>query len=123
MIEIRIPFSTPSINHMYGLRGFRKFIKPEGKTLREAILLLIKALDLDINSVKDKKLSVEVDIFEKWMTKKDTVARKDISNREKFLVDSVFMALEIDDKFIWEHTMTKVQSNDEYFIIRIKEYF
>lgn len=83
MVEIRIPFSTPSINHMYGARGFRKFIKPEGKKLREAILLLIKTLDLNVSCLKDKKLSVEVYIYENWLTKKETVARKDISNREK----------------------------------------
>ena len=83
MIEIRIPFHTPSCNHMYGFRGYRKFIKPEGKKLREAILLLIKALEIDVSCLKDKKLSVRVFIHENWLTKKGTVARKDISNREK----------------------------------------
>ncbi|KKL27343.1 hypothetical protein LCGC14_2386060, partial [marine sediment metagenome] len=50
---------------------------------------------------------------------KGTVAKKDISNREKFLIDSVFKSLEIDDKFIWKHTMKKIESESEKAIIRI----
>ena len=34
-------------------------------------------------------------------------------NRTKFLIDSVFQALDIDDKLIFEHTIKKIQSETE----------
>lgn len=41
------------------------------------------------------------------------------SNREKFLIDSVFNALGLDDCFVFEHTMIKVQSDEEKSVILI----
>ena len=40
-ITIKIPFKTPTINHLYGQRGVRKFLKPEAKKLREEIREII----------------------------------------------------------------------------------
>ena len=123
MIEITIPRKTPSINHLYGRRGFRSYIKPEGKELKEYIITLVKHYPHDsipeIPNISGQKLSIQVDIYENWFTKEGRVARKDISNREKFLIDSVFEGLELDDKFIFEHTMRKIQSDEEKAIIRI----
>jgi len=123
MIEITIPKKTPSVNHLYGQRGFRKFIKKEGKELREYIIGLIKQQIHALTFLNcEMKLRVEVNIHENWFTQKNEVARKDIANREKFLIDSVFMALGIDDKFIFIHTMNKIQSKtEEKAIIRIEE--
>ena len=45
--------------------------------------------------------------------------KKDIANREKFLIDSVFNALGLDDCFIFEHAMRKAQSDEEKAIIII----
>ena len=121
-MEIKIPFKTPSINHLYGSRGYRKYLKPEAKKLREEITEIIydfKAVTID--EYRDKKLMVGVEIYEDWLTKKGEVKRKDVSNREKFLIDSVFDALGIDDKFIYSHTMSKVQSDKEFAIVRISE--
>ena len=50
---------------------------------------------------------------------KGDVKKVDISNREKFLIDSVFNALEIDDKNIFEHTMKKIQDDEEFALIEI----
>lgn len=119
MIKIIIPFVTPSINHVYGFRGSRKFIKPEGKKLREDIQNLIKEQNIDISEYKNKKLKLVVEIYENWLTKKGNIYRKDISNREKFQIDSVFNALGLDDKQIFEHTMIKKQSEREMSILKI----
>lgn len=120
-IVIEIPFKTESINHLYGFRGFRKFIKPEGKRIRKEIYNLIKKQNVDVSPFINKKLKLKVEIYENWFTKKGDIYRKDVSNREKFQVDSIFNALGLDDKQIFHHTMIKKQSEDEEkSIVRIK---
>ncbi len=118
---IEIPFKTPTINHLYGQHGVRKYLKPEARKLREKIgnICLGRSLELPTNT---SLLEVNVFIYEDWYTKKGDVKRKDVSNREKFLVDSVFGALGIDDKMIFKHTMEKIQSEEEKCIIQIEVY-
>ena len=111
-MRIEIPFKTPTINHLYGQHGFRKYLKPEAKRMREQIEEVVKSQPRDLFE-NEIALKIVVEIYEDWMTKTGTVKRKDISNREKFLIDSVFEALEIDDKYIFEHIMKKVQSRTE----------
>jgi Holliday junction resolvase RusA-like endonuclease len=112
---IIIPFKTPTINHLYGFRGFHKFITKEAKEIKAKISEEVK------EAMKNQyiwtgevapKLDVQIAIYENWLTKKGEVARKDISNREKFLMDSIFEALGIDDRFIFKHTMIKIQSEE-----------
>ena len=121
-MEIILPFKTPTINHLYGQRGFRKFLKPEAKQLRKEIIEIVKATPKDNIFYPPVMLKVVVEIHENWLTKKNTVKKKDVANREKFLIDSVFDGLGADDSYIFEHHMKKVQSQDEMAIIRIEEY-
>jgi len=117
-MKITIPFKTPSINHLYGSRGFRKFLTKEAKELREEIINICNKAIWD--PLENTKLKVIVEIHEDWNTKKGEVKRKDISNREKFLIDSIFQGLNLDDKFIFEHTMIKVQDVREFALITIE---
>lgn len=89
----------------------------EAKDLREKITEIVNSQKIESPFLE--RLKVEVEIHEDWFTKKGEVKRKDISNREKFLIDSVFKALDIDDKFIFEHVMRKVQDTEEFAIIKI----
>jgi len=114
---IEIPYKTPTINHLYWHRGNIKIMKKEAKELREKIIKL-----LPINEFTEAdKLEVEVYIFENWFTKQNEVKKKDIMNREKFLLDSVFEGLELDDKMIFKISMSKINGNEEKTIIRIKK--
>ena len=121
MIQIIIPKKTLTINHLYGFRGYRKFLSAEGKEQREFIKRIVNLTKPNCFNFESTKLIVDVDIYENWLTKKGLVARKDIANREKFLIDSVFQALEIDDKYIFCHSMRKIQSSTEKAVIKIKE--
>ena len=114
---IEIPFKTPTINHLYGQCGVRKFMKPEAKKLREEIKDIVGNRPTEF--LEGKKLLVEVEVHEDWHTKAGLVKRKDIANREKFLIDSIFDAIGVDDKFIFEHIMRKIQSDEEKAIVRI----
>jgi len=120
-MKIELPFKTLTVNHLYGHHGFRKFLMPEAKKLRKEIESKVLDMNLDVRNLKDKKLKVEIDIYENWLTKAGTVRKKDLANREKFLIDSVFNTIGIDDKFIYEINMRKIQSEQEKFIITICE--
>ncbi len=118
---IKIPFKTPSVNIMYGhnMRG-SFYLKKEGKDLRKEIKEIVYSDTCGMYDITDTKLKVNVEIYENWYTKDNKVKKKDIANREKFLIDSVFEALEIDDKMIFEHSMKKVQSEKEFALIKIE---
>lgn len=122
-MKFTIPFKTPTINHLYGFRGFHKFITKEAKKLKEDIKMVVLSElghgNWDLGKIRNNKLWVVIEIHENWLTQKGEVARKDISNREKFLMDSIFEALGIDDKFIFQHTMQKVQSTEEKVVVMI----
>ncbi len=116
---IKIPFKTPTVNHLYWHRGNMKIMTTEAKKLRKEISEIVSKCLNDYVDWKDYKLKVVVEIHENWFCKNGSVARKDISNREKFLIDSIFNALDIDDKFIFEHVSRKVQDEKEFTIIKI----
>jgi len=119
---ITIPFKTPTINHLYGQHGVRKYLKPEAKELRKRIKEIVDDTPADPIREPPVELAVTVYVFEDWYTKKGTPKRKDVANREKFLIDSVFEALGIDDKQIFQHTMKKVQSKTEGCQILIERF-
>lgn len=119
MIQITIPKKCLTINHLYGQRGFRKFIKQEGKELREYIIKLIQNRKHNDNLLIP--LNVSVEIYENWLTKEGFVKRKDLDNRAKFLLDSVFLGLGSDDKYIFQLTMRKIQSKIEKSVIKINK--
>jgi Holliday junction resolvase RusA-like endonuclease len=122
-MQINIPIKTPSINHLHGHNRFGNvYLKPEAKKLRTEIQeAVLSSVGQSFEEIKNMKLKVITEIYENWMTKDENVKRIDIGNREKFLIDTVFEALGIDDKFIFEHTMKKVQSEtDERAVITIE---
>lgn len=121
-MKIVIPFRTPTVNHLYGQRktgfGQTRYLKKEALELREKIEKICQKK----NSIRlrDRKLRVNVEVHENWQTKKGDVKKIDLLNREKFLVDSIFLGLGLDDKFIFEHTMKKIQSDEEKSVIKIE---
>ena len=109
MIAITIPFKTPSVNHLYGRHGKCTFIKKEGKLLRQQIQVICaeQLADVDLEPYRNCPLQVITRITENWYTKSGTIYRKDIKNRSKFLIDSVFNAIYIEDSHIWNDLMYK----------------
>jgi len=117
---IKIPFKTPTVNHIYFNWNNRRILTKEARELKKEILEIVQKVKQPFN--KKTFLEVNVKIYEDWFTKKGEIKRKDISNREKFLIDSIFEALGLDDKQIFIHTMKKKQSSKEYAEIIIEEY-
>ena len=123
-MKIILPFKTPTINHLYWHRGNIKIMKSEAKEIREDIERIIKTKEYseERKYFKDKKLAVIIEIYENWFNKDGTIKKKDIQNREKFLIDSVFKALNLDDKQIFDCRFIKRNSNKEQSIVLIREY-
>ena len=116
---IKIPFKTPTVNHLYFNWKNRRILTKEAKEMKKDIFqIVIRLIPFDLSELKGK-LKVEVEIHENWFTKKGLVARKDIANREKFLIDAIFDAIGIDDKFIFEHRLLKIQDEEEFALIKI----
>ena len=123
MIKITIPRKVLTINHVYGFRGFRKFIKKEGRELKEFIIETIRADYIknqeELSTFTDA-LSVTINVYENWLTKDKKIKRKDLDNRAKFLLDAVFEGLQLDDKLIYKLILLKVQSTEEKSIVYIE---
>ena len=124
-MKITIPFKTPTINHLYYHRGNIKILKTEARELQKKINDIVQGFSINhgVNLFSPgQPLKVVVEIYEDWYFKNGEVKKADVSNREKFLIDSVFKALQIDDKYIFENTFKKVQSQEEKAIITIEAF-
>lgn len=120
MITIKIPFKTPTINHLHCYTRFGCYLKKEAKDLKNEIKEIIDNMKIKHDLI-DMELNVVVEIHENWYCKDNSIKRKDLLNREKFLIDSVFEALGIDDKQIFKCTFIKMNDWTEYSIINISE--
>ncbi len=121
---ITIPFKTPTINKAYWHHGNIKMITKVAREIREKIIEIVNAdtsqyfkEDFPLNT---KKLAVTIEVYEDWYFKNGNVRQTDIANREKFLIDSIFKALGIDDRYIFMIQMIKKQSKEEKAIIKIE---
>ena len=119
MKKIIIPFKTPSLNHLYWHSGSMKILTTKAREFRKKIEKIINDSSMPLVPKKDAKLKVLIEVHENWLTKVGTIRKKDLMNREKFLIDSVFGTLNTDDKFIYELTMKKIQSEKEFTVVNI----
>ena len=117
-MKITIPFKTPTINHLYWHKGNMKIKTTEARRLQEKIEEIVEKDGNNkvnvINAVcPSNTLKVTTEIYENWYCKNGSVYVKDVANREKFLIDCVFRALGINDCYIFEHHIRKIQSTTE----------
>ncbi len=117
-MEIKIPFKTPTVNLMYAtFRGNRVKSK-------EAKILSKEVGEIVINSPTEiikGELKVSIEVHSNWYNKDGTIKKRDIANLEKFITDSIFEHLdEMDDKQIFKLVMNKIQSDQEFAIIKIE---
>lgn len=118
---ILIPFKTPTINHMYAHRGNMKIMKATARKIQTEIIAIVDKIDIaEKNKLRLEKLAVSVEVHESWYTNAGTVRKKDVANREKFLIDSIFKALAIDDSNIWALRFLKINSEEEKSVITIE---
>ncbi len=119
-MQIIIPFKTPTVNHLYFNWKGRMIKTQQAKRLKKDIEDIVNNSPRDPLEDKELKLKVTIEIHEDWFCKDGAIKKKDIANREKFIIDSIFDALEIDDRRIFEHKMIKIQSSEEKAVINIE---
>ena len=115
---IKLPFKTPTINLMYatfnGNRVKSKIAKELSKEVKEIVL------NAETTIIKGE-LSVSIEIHSNWYNQNGTIKIRDLANLEKFITDSIFAELnEMDDKQIFKLVMEKIQSNEEFALIKIE---
>jgi len=115
---IKINEKTPSIDGAYWHRGNVKILKNEYRDLRERIKDIVRNEESDFNT--DMKFKVGIVVSGHWMTKKNTIYKSDLANKEKFLIDSIFPALGVDDSQIWDIHLTKIDSKEDFTIVEIE---
>ena len=89
-MKIILPFKTPTINHLYYHKGNIKIMKKEAKDLRKEIIEIVLKSKTLFKGLENHPLGVDVAIFENWHCKDGSIKKKDVANREKFLIDSVY---------------------------------
>lgn len=120
-MQIIIPFKTPTVNHLYTRNRFGNQCKTgEANKLKKEINEIVEERTHHEAIYYNQKLKVTIEIHEDWYCKNLSVKKKDIANREKFLVDAIFDSLGLDDKFIFEESIKKIQSDEEKAIINIE---
>ncbi len=118
MITIKRPFKTPTVNTMYATFGGRRV---KSKVARE---LSKEVEEIVLSSQTEKiegELEVTIIIYSNWYNKDKTIKKRDIANLEKFITDSIFSQLEMDDSQIFKVTLKKIQSDEELAIVDISK--
>lgn len=113
-MEIKLQYKVDmSVNNMYWTSKKGKFLKKEALYLRERIIEDAReqiSKEEVIILGYDRKLTIGIIMTENWYCKNGSVKKSDLDNRLKFLIDSIFRGLGIDDKMIFEIYAKKEQS-------------
>ncbi len=128
MVRIIINEKVPSVNHLYyhkppfGVKVLSVKARPLRERIIKETIKQLKAQGYYQPKWNKRLLKVKVEIYENWFTKKHTVFKKDIANKEKFLIDSIFKGLDLDDSYVWRHELSKVDSQEFKVIVTIERW-
>ena len=127
MIHLTFNRFPISINKLYvNLVGQRRrFLSTEGKRFKSDTIQDVKnqTSSTIVSKLENKKLEVTIKLFTPSWVLKDgvTIRKKDASSFEKVQIDAIFDAfkeicpdLELDDSQIWNISLQKHLSSDEY---------
>jgi crossover junction endodeoxyribonuclease RusA len=78
-MTLTLPF-PPTLNHMYGFKGWQRYIKPAGRQFRAEVCRMVNEQGCEPMT---GRLAVVVELFP------DSRRRMDVMNREKALSDAL----------------------------------
>jgi len=102
---------------MYLTRGKFRVLSPSARAWKEDTEALLRTLDLP--HMEAKPLRVTVCVHRNWLTKDGRVKKADVQNREKALLDVIFPVIGVDDSYVWDLRLIKVQDTEEKTEIEI----
>ena len=124
-VILKYSLSPISVNKAYMTRFGYRVLSPDARQFKVEITseTLSQLSSLEINKIQSWGIvRVSIDIYsDSWMTKKQTVRRKDVASYEKLLTDSVFSGLGIDDSLIFSLSLNKFLGAEQ-IIYRIEPY-
>lgn len=107
---ISVNFIPPTINTAYGRnRSGRRYLSAAGKQFKSAVKLHCLKIK---ESLEECPYRLVIEVHKPWYTKQGKVCRNDISNRIKIAEDALMEALGLDDRFIFEITAKKIDSEN-----------
>ena len=110
-MEINLDYKVNmSVNMMYRTTRFGRFLTTKALQQRARIIQDIKKYNFNTEDLEDKRLSVGLIFTEDWYYKNGEIKKTDLDNRLKFIIDSIFKTLNLNDKLIFEIYAKKQQS-------------
>ena len=103
-----------SYNKQYYLRpGWKgKQLTVEARNLRARIMqATVEQMPIDFD--KRERLEVVIYFYDNWYYKNGNAKKQDLDNRLKFLIDSIFKAINADDKHIFRLVAEKIQTDND----------
>jgi predicted phosphoadenosine phosphosulfate sulfurtransferase len=128
VLEVTIPMLPPSVNKIYapmivrgrkGAKGYQSIMLTKEATdwIQQATLFLPPAKLSDNQTYR-----MEIDLYSNWFTKEGKPKIKDCRNFEKLITDTVFRRYGLNDCWIWESLVQKVQSPEkDRIVVRLFE--
>ena len=124
IIQLTFNCKPVSINSAYMQRGRFRILTVPAKTFKTEVEKEAKK-QLSKSQIKQltewERLKVEIHMSSNWITKKQTIRKKDIASFEKLLTDSIFTVIGIDDSRIFELIMVKKEDTSEWIKYYISE--
>lgn len=119
--QITLPFLPPSVNKLFStVRDtktgvIKRVLTKQARKIRKLIYAMINS-QLDDKCLYELEIEIHLNAF----TKKGTVRKVDLTNRVKFLEDSICGALGIDDSHIFRVLLIKKHSLEEQTILHLR---
>lgn len=119
--RIVLPFLPPSVNKLFAtIRDkntgtIKRVLTTEARRIRRLILALVSG-----TADPDRLYELRVDVHLRAFTADGSVRKVDLTNRIKFLEDTLCAALGIDDSRIFAVTLRKLHSDTEQTVIELR---
>lgn len=110
-ISFTIPSLPPSINSLYNvLFSLRKVeLKPEARLWKSRAKEYIPKHEIG----EQERVSISFLFYANWLSKDGKILKKDVTNREKLVLDAISEKCGWDDSQVWARSVNKVQSEKE----------
>lgn len=116
-ISFTIPGLPLSMNAMYQVLWHQRRIelKQEARAWKSKAKEFIPKFHVK----KDERVSVEFLFFGTWLNKDGGIMKRDVTNREKLVLDAISEKCGFDDSQVWSRTVSKVHDQRERVQVRL----
>ena len=117
MYVFKVPFLPPSENKMYWTdRNRKRHLTEAAKDFKTKVKLFMPKFDIPEQTL----ISIKVELYGSWFTKKGRIRIRDGQNMMKALYDAIAEKAGIDDSCLWNWSGKKIDTEGEHMMIEIK---